>query len=110
MLKKFKMEECKLVSTPMVTSCKLRKYDESKEVDQRLYISMIGILLYVIASRPDAMQVIGRVIRFQATQKETHVLVVKRIFIYLKGTIDFGLWYSKGNELTMVSYIDVDWA
>jgi hypothetical protein len=34
---------------------------------------------------------------------------VKRIFRYLKGIIDFGLWYLKGNELTMVTYTDVDW-
>jgi hypothetical protein len=41
MLKKFGMEDCKPVSTPMVTSYKLRKYDESKEENQRLYRSMM---------------------------------------------------------------------
>jgi hypothetical protein len=87
----------------MVTSCKLRKDDESKEADQRLYRSMIGNLLYVTCSRPDVMQVVGQVERFQATPKETHVMEVKRIFIYLKGTIEFLLWYSKGNEMTMVT-------
>jgi hypothetical protein len=104
MLKKFRMEDCKPVSTPMVTGCKLRKDDESKEADQRLYRSMIGNLLYVTTSRPDVMQVVGQVARFQATPKETHVLVVKRIFRYLKGTTEFGLWYPKGNEMTMVTY------
>jgi hypothetical protein len=109
MLKKFKMEDCKPVSTPMVIGCKLRKDDESKEVDQRLYRSMIGSLLYVTTSRPDVMQAVGQVTRFQATPKETHVLAVKRIFRYLKGTTNFGLWYPKGNELTMVTYMDADW-
>ena len=41
--------------------------------------------------------------------KDTHVLAVKRIFKYLKGTTNFGLWYPKGNYLTMVAYIDADW-
>jgi hypothetical protein len=59
MLKKFKMEHYKPVSTPMVTGCKLRKYDESKEVDQRLYRSMIGSLLYLTASIPEVMQEVG---------------------------------------------------
>ena len=71
---------------------------------------MFGILLYVTTSRPDVMQEVGQIARFQATPKETHVLAVKRIFRYLKGTIDFGLWYPKGNELTLVSYIDANWA
>ena len=47
---------------------------------------------------------------FEATPKETHVLAVKRIFRYLKGTINFGLWYPKGNDLTLVAYTDADWA
>ena len=108
MLKKFGMEYCKPVSTPMITSYKLRKDDESKEVDQKLYRSMIGSLLYVTTSRPDVMHVVGLVVRFQANRKEAHVLATKRIFMYLKGTTKFGLWYPKGNELTLVAYIDVD--
>jgi hypothetical protein len=110
MLKKFRMEDCKLVSTPMISGCKLRKDDESKEVDQRLYRSMIGNLLYVTTSRLDVMQAIGQVAIFEVALKETHVLAVKRIFRYLKGTTEFGLWYPKGNEMTMVAYIDADWA
>ena len=50
MLKKFKMEYCKVVLTPMVTGCKLSIDDSSKDVDQRLYISMIGSLIYVTSS------------------------------------------------------------
>ena len=55
MLKKFKMEDSKLVSTPMVTCCKLSKDDESLEVDHTMYRSIIGILLYVTTTRPDIM-------------------------------------------------------
>jgi hypothetical protein len=54
MLKRLEMEYYKPVSTPMQTSCKLSKYD-SKSTDQSQYRSMIGNLLYVIASRPDVM-------------------------------------------------------
>jgi hypothetical protein len=35
---------------------------------------------------------------------------VKRISKYLKGTKDFGLWYPKGKDLSLIAYIDVDWA
>ena len=55
MLKIFKMEDSKPISTPMVTSCKLSKDDESLEVDHTMHRSMIGSLLYVIATRPDVM-------------------------------------------------------
>jgi hypothetical protein len=109
MLNKFTMVDGKPVSTPMQTSCKLSKDDKSKDADQRLYISMIGSLLYVTTSRPDVMHSIGQVARFQAAPKETHVMAVKRISKYLKAIKDYGLWYPKGNDLYLVSYTDANW-
>jgi hypothetical protein len=58
-LKRFRMEDCKPVITPMQTSCKLSKDDDSKSTDQRKYRTMIVSLLYVTASRPNVMQAIG---------------------------------------------------
>jgi hypothetical protein len=80
------MEYCKPVITPMQTSWKLSKDDDSMSIDQRKYRSMIGSLLYVTTSRPDVMQEVQQVARFQLEPKESHVLAVKRIFRYLKGT------------------------
>jgi hypothetical protein len=54
-LKRLGMEDCKPVITPMQTSCKLRKDDDSKSTDQRQYRSLIESLLYVTTSRPDVM-------------------------------------------------------
>jgi hypothetical protein len=86
MLKKFGMVYCNPVSTPMQTSFKLSKDDKSKDAYHRLYRSTIGSLLYVTASRPDVMQVVGKIAIFQAASKETHVMEVKIIFKYLKVT------------------------
>ena len=108
MLKKFRMEYCAPVSTPMVTGCKLSKDDESLEANQTLYRSMIGNLIYVMASRPDIMQAVGLVAWFQATPKEAHVQAVKIIFKYLKITLDFDWWYSRGEYFTLIVYANVD--
>ena len=85
------MEDSSPVSTPMVVGCKIIKDDLSPDVDQRTYQSMIGILLYITASRPDIMQDVGKVGRFQSTPKKSHLVVVKRIFKYLKGIMTYGL-------------------
>jgi hypothetical protein len=69
------MEDCKLVITPMKTSCKLSKDDDSKSIYQRQYRLMNGSLLYVTTSKPDVMQVVRQVTRFQATPKESHVFL-----------------------------------
>jgi hypothetical protein len=71
-------------------------------------MSIIGILLYVTTFRPDVMQAVGPVAQCQSTPKESHVIELKRIFIYLKGTKEFVLWYPKGKYLSLISYTDAD--
>eukprot|EP00253_Pinus_taeda_P036532 PITA_36532 len=109
-LKKYGIEDSKPVCTPMVTGCTLSTNDESTAVYQPTYRSMIGSLLYLIGTRRDIMHVVGIVGRFQANPKEAHLQVVKRIFKYLQGTKNYGLWYSKDADLTLHAYTDVDWA
>ena len=109
MLRKFNMAECKPVSTPMETGCKLMKNDDSPSINQTLYRSMIGSLLYLTASRPDIMQAVCMVSRFQSDPKQSHLNAVHRILKYIQGTIDFGLWYPHSNDFTLTGYTDADW-
>ena len=74
-----------------------------------MYRSMIANLLYVTATRPHVMQAIGLVSRFQSNPKEMHVTAVKSIFKYLKGTMEYGLWYPKIQDFILKSFIDADW-
>ncbi len=82
-LKKYKIEDSKLVCTPMVTGCSLSYNGESPTLNQPAYKSMIGILLYLIGTRPDIMHAVGIVGRFQENPKESHLQAIKRIFKYL---------------------------
>ncbi|KAJ9566734.1 hypothetical protein OSB04_002700 [Centaurea solstitialis] len=76
----------------------------SKSVDQNIYRSMIGSLLYLTATRPDIMFATCFCARFQANPKESHLAAVKRILRYLKGTPEMGLWYPKDSSDKLVSW------
>ncbi|XP_059066487.1 secreted RxLR effector protein 161-like [Cryptomeria japonica] len=104
------MTDCKPVSTPMETGCKLTKSDDSPAVNQSEYRSMIGSLLYLTASRLDLMFVVCLVSRFQSAPKQSHLNAVKRIFRYVQGTLDYGLWYPRNNDFTLVGFTNSDWA
>lgn len=80
------------MSTPTNFSSKLRKNDDlAKSVDPTLYQSMVGSLLYAaMATRPDIAQAVGAVSKFCSNPNETHLTAVKRIFRYLKGTVNLG--------------------
>lgn len=109
-LKKFGMQDSKLVGTPMCTRLKLTKDDDSKEVDQTLYKSMIGKLQYVVHTRPDIALAVGIVARFSAKPRENHMMASKRILRYLRGTEDYGLWYKFGGNLDLKVFTNADWA
>jgi hypothetical protein len=109
MLKKFQMEDSSPVSTPMVVDCNLSKDDISPDIDQRTYRSMIGSILYIITSRPNIMQVVGMVGRYQCAPKQIHLVAIIRILKYLKGTMNYGLWYPKNQNFQLTSYSDADW-
>eukprot|EP00253_Pinus_taeda_P031273 PITA_31273 len=109
-LKKYGMEDSKLVCTPMVTGCSPSANDESVAVHQPTYRSMIRSLLYLTGTQPDIMHTVGIVGRFQENANETHLQAVKRIFKYLQGTQNYGLWYPRDTDLTLHAYTDADWA
>ena len=71
---------------------------------------MIGSLLYLMATRTDILQAVCMVACFQSSPKESHLVALKRILRYLKGTMDYGLWYPKGKGFTLTAYTDADWA
>jgi hypothetical protein len=110
MLKKLQMEDSKPVGNPMVTVYKLSKFDDTKDIDQTIDIYMIGSLIYDTNTRPDIMHAVCQVGRFQGSPKTSQLLAVKRIFRYLKGIEEYGLWYPTGNQLDLYTFTDVDWA
>jgi hypothetical protein len=95
--KKFGMNDGKPIKTPMGTNGHLDLETGRKSLDQKVYRSMIGSLLYLCASRPDIMLSVCMCARFQANPKEVYLRAVKRIMRYLVYTPKFGLWYPKGS-------------
>ncbi|KAJ9554351.1 hypothetical protein OSB04_018396 [Centaurea solstitialis] len=110
MLKKFDLTSCTPMKTPMAPPLSLDKDSKGKPVDVTLYRGMIGSLLYLTARSPDIMYSTCLCARYQAEPKESHLTAVKRIFRYLKGTPNLGLWYSKDSGFDLTAYSDSDFA
>ncbi|GJY65504.1 putative ribonuclease H-like domain-containing protein [Tanacetum coccineum] len=109
-LQSTKLHNVKSASTPTDLEKPLVQDRDVADVDEHLYRSMIGSLMYLTASRPDIMFAVCACARFQVSPKTSHLLAVKRIFRYLKGKPSLGLWYSKDSPLELVAYTDSDYA
>ncbi|GJX08771.1 putative ribonuclease H-like domain-containing protein [Tanacetum coccineum] len=108
-LKKFDFATVKTASTPMEPNKAFVKDEEADSVDVHLYRSMIGSLMYLIASRPDITFAVCACARFQVTPKTSHLHVVKRIFRYLKSQPKLGLWYPKDSSFDLEAFSDSDY-
>ncbi|RDX69939.1 Copia protein, partial [Mucuna pruriens] len=94
LLKKFNLEDCKTMSTPMHPTSILSLDETNKKIDQSSYKD---IMFNVFFCAP-----------FQFDSRESHLIVVKHIFRYLKGTTNLGLCYKKSNQYKLKGYNDID--
>ena len=104
-MKKFGLEFASSVRTLMSPNVKLTIDLLGKSVDPSLYRSMIGSLLYLIASKPDIIYNVGMCARYQVNTKESHMTALKRIIKYVKTIAEFGVWYSKDKNDVLARYL-----
>nr|GEX01166.1 hypothetical protein [Tanacetum cinerariifolium] len=109
-LKKYGMESCDPVGTPMEIKDKLDLDQNGTPVDATKYHIMIGALMYLTSSRPDIVHATCLCARYQVKPTEKHLKEVKRIFFYLQGTVNTGLWYTKDSGFELTGFLDANYA
>nr|GEV59968.1 retrovirus-related Pol polyprotein from transposon TNT 1-94 [Tanacetum cinerariifolium] len=101
---------CDPVDTSMAEKSKLDEDPQGKSVNPTYYRRMVGTLMYLTASRPDLTFVVCMCAGYQAKPAEKHLHALKRIFKYLRGTVNSGLWYPKDSSISLIAYADADHA
>nr|GEW50184.1 hypothetical protein [Tanacetum cinerariifolium] len=109
-LKKYGMESCDPVGTLMEIKDKLDLDQNGTPVDATKYHSMNDALMYLTSSRPDIVHATCLCARYQAKPTKKHLKEIKRIFHYLCGTINTGLWYMKDYGFELTGFSDADYA
>nr|GEX74055.1 ribonuclease H-like domain-containing protein [Tanacetum cinerariifolium] len=107
-LDKHGMDKGQSIGTPMATKPKLDADLSRNPVDQTDYHSKIGSLMYLTSSRPDIVQATCFCARYQSRPTEKHLKEVKRIFRYLRGTVNMGLWYPNGSSFKLTAFSNAD--
>ncbi|KAH9745517.1 hypothetical protein KPL70_004101 [Citrus sinensis] len=115
-LRRFNMQDCKSISTPLPVNFKLSSSmcpsneAERKEMSRVPYASAVGSLMFaMICTRPNIAQAVGAVNRYMTNPSGEHWIAVKRILRYIRGTSNVALCYG-GSEFTVRGYVDSDFA
>nr|GEW60515.1 hypothetical protein [Tanacetum cinerariifolium] len=104
------MDLCDPVDTPMVNRLKLDEDPLGISVDQTQFCSMVGSLMYLTASRPNLVLAVCMCATYQASPTKKHIEALKRVFLYLRGTINWVLWYPKDTAMALTAYENADHA
>ena len=102
------MEDCRLMTTPMITNWKRIDTTEDDEVDPTLYRQLIGSLMYLVNTRPYICYAVNTLSQFMVEPKRAHWAVAKHVLRYLQGTIKLGLKYTHSNDVRLSGFIGVD--
>ena len=103
------MEECKPTATPMNQKEKFCKEDGDETINEELYKSMIGCLMYLTTTRPDIVHVVNLLSRFMHCANEIHLQAAKDIMRYINGTIDFGIKFKQVQNFHFHGFFYSDW-
>jgi hypothetical protein len=111
-LERNSMKECNPCQTPMEIRLKLSKMSTEPLVDATAYRSMVGSLRYLVNTRPDLAFAVGYVSWFLEEPHKDHMMAIKHILRYVKGTKNWGLWFGrkKEKEFGLIGYSDSDYA
>ena len=104
------MMDYKAMTTPTASNLKLLSDASSELVDSMMYRQMIGSLMYLTNTRPDIFFAVNTLSQFLTDTRHVHLIAVKHILRYLKGTIDYGLKYEANKKINLEGYVDLDWA
>ena len=104
------MQNYNSVCNLIVPGQQIGRDEAGVKVNSTLYKQMVGSLMYLTATRPDLMFVVSLISRFMANPTELHFATAKRIMRYLKGTLEFGIWYQREGKSELLGYINNNYA
>jgi hypothetical protein len=88
---------------------KLRLWLEADLVDAGHYRKLVGKLIYLTNMRPDIKFAVGALSRYMTSPREPHLQAAKQVLRYIRGTLDFGILYIKGESSVIFGFTDSDW-
>jgi len=98
------------MNTPIETKLKLLVDTLSELVDATLYRQIIGSLMYLTNTRPDICFDVNTLSRYLVEHRRVHLVAAKQVMRCLKGTLEYGLYYTGDHDFKLYGYTDSDWA
>ena len=103
------MVDCKPMAIPLVSNWRNIDTSRSDRFDPTLYCQLIGLIMYLVNTRPDISFAVNSLSQFMVDNRRVHWTAAKHILRYIRGTVEYGLVYERKGNVHLASFTDVDW-
>jgi len=103
------MLDSNAVCSLIVPGCRLSKNENGNTVDETYFKQLVGSLMYLTTTRPDMMFITCLISRYMAKPMDIHLQAAKRALRYLKGTINYGIYYKTAGDGKLLGFTDSDY-
>jgi hypothetical protein len=104
------MENSNAVGSPIIPGSKLHSDEGGVRINETYFKQIVGSLMYLTTTRPDIMFSVSLISRYMFKPTELHLQAAKRTLRYLKGTVNYGIFYKKGEAEELLAFTDSDYA
>eukprot|EP00253_Pinus_taeda_P033365 PITA_33365 len=109
-LKRFHMEKCKPMQTPLASNWRKEVATSKKVVETTVYLHLVGSLMYLVNTRTDLCYGVNQLSQAMVQPTKMFWKVEKHVLRYLRGTCQYGLWYRWTEGVKLQGFTDAHWA
>eukprot|EP00253_Pinus_taeda_P021546 PITA_21546 len=109
-LRRFHMEKCKPMKTPLASNWRKEDATSSEVVEATVYRQLVGSLMYLVNTQPDLSYVVNQLSQAMVLPTKMFWKAEKHVLRYLRGTSQYGLWYKKTEGVKLQGFTDANWA
>nr|PNR54550.1 hypothetical protein PHYPA_008227 [Physcomitrium patens] len=107
-LTEFDMQDCTLSTESMAEGLKLSKDESASLVDAKKFQKLIGMLIYLVNTKPEIFFATGVLSKFMQSSRVSHLHAANQILRYVKGALNLGIFYKHSKSPTMLGFTDSD--
>eukprot|EP00253_Pinus_taeda_P003572 PITA_03572 len=109
-LRRFHMEKCKPMQTPLASNWRKEDATSGEVVATTIYWQLMGSLMYLVNTRPDLCFAMNQLSQAMVQPTKLFWKATKHKLRYLIGTSQYGLWYRRTEGVKLQGFTNADWA
>lgn len=105
----FHLENCNPMDTPLAKNWTKESASSREAIDATIFRKIVGSFMYLVNISPKICYVVNQLSQAMMKPLKLYWKATKNVLRYLRGTMEYGLWYMRIEGVKIQGFTDVDW-